>query len=62
MMNKKQTKEWALGIAVQAWRTPKTKKKQMDSELAEAFANIILAIVHEMKTKDASISIKGREN
>lgn len=33
--------ELSRGKAAQAWCTPKTEKKVMDVELAEAFANIL---------------------
>lgn len=35
-------KETARGLAAQAWCTPSNENKEMDTELAEAFADILL--------------------
>ena len=39
--------QWAREQAAQAWCTPTTEHKEMDTELAEAFADIIDSLCSE---------------
>jgi hypothetical protein len=47
-------KETARGLAAQAWCTPSNENKEMDTELAEAFADILLREVSKETAEENS--------
>jgi len=44
--------EYALQLAAQAWCTPETEKKVMDTILAEAFADILDKAIKKYKEEE----------
>jgi len=55
-------KETARGLAAQAWCTPLNSNKEMDSELAEAFADILLRETLQLrKERDEALSQRDAE-
>jgi len=47
-------KETARGLAAQAWCTTSNSNKEMDTELAEAFADILLREVSKETAEESS--------
>ena len=55
-------REEALGLAAQAWCTDKTSGKVMDTDLVEAFADILLSHIDTLKRESVSELVKQVNN